>query len=71
MFKVLKDFYAILKNLINNVPTVVISTDILIGIHPTLNLNIYKCIARYGPVVKLIENNKTKMASIKEPYTFE
>lgn len=39
----------------------------LIGLHPTLNLPIYASLAKFGPVVKIMDNNKIKkIASLEE-----
>jgi DNA topoisomerase-1 len=43
----------------------------LIGEHPDSGLEIYAAVARYGPVVKLIDGKNIKFAPIKKPMTVD
>ena len=41
------------------------------GTHPESGLEIYAAVARYGPVVKLIDGKNIKFAPIKKPQTVD
>ena len=43
----------------------------LLGVHPNKNLEIYTAVARYGPVVKMIDGKDIKYAPIKKPQTVD
>jgi DNA topoisomerase-1 len=48
-----------------------LNTGRLIGTHPESGLEIYAAVARYGPVVKLVDGKNIKFAPIKKPMTID
>lgn len=65
------DFNPKVEDLIKNSATKSLNTGRLIGKHPDNDLEIYAAVARYGPVVKLIDGKKIKYAPIKKPKTVD
>ena len=66
------EFNPKVENLLkNNTTSNKLNTDRFIGNHPTSALQIYATIARYGPVVKLIDGKNITFSPIKKPLTIE
>jgi len=64
------EFHPKVTNLIKN-STNKLNSGKLLGKHPITNLEIFTSVARYGPVVKLIDGNDIKFAPIKKPQTID
>ena len=58
-------------NLIANTTTSKLNSGKLLGVHPIKNLEIYTAVARYGPVVKMVDGKDVKYAPIKKPQTVD
>lgn len=74
MLNVLNEFYSTFKPLVDKVNTKVANGGSLkqmkeIGTHPTLKYKIYTMIAKYGPIVQMLDENGKiiNTAPIKEP----
>jgi DNA topoisomerase-1 len=79
LFKVIDNFWKEFKPLIDSVDKLIIPKQIInenakqLGLHPNGNI-IFVTIAKYGPVVKMIEkdnNKKITYAPIKDPLTID
>tara|TARA_B100000902_G_C27302031_1_gene913380 strand:+ start:287 stop:2638 length:2352 start_codon:yes stop_codon:yes gene_type:complete len=58
-------------NLITNTNNNKLNSGKLLGVHPDKNLEIYTSVARYGPVVKMVDGKEIKYAPIKKPQTVD
>ena len=66
------EFYPKVTNLIeDNSSANNLNTGKLVGNHPESGLEIYAAVARYGPVVKLIDGKNITFAPIKKPMTVD
>lgn len=65
------EFNPKVTNLITDTSSNKLNSGKLLGSHPITNLEIYTAVARYGPVVKMIDGKDVKFAPIKKPQTVD
>jgi DNA topoisomerase I len=65
------EFNPKVTNLITDTSSNKLNSGKLLGSHPVTKLEIYTAVARYGPVVKMVDGKETKYAPIKKPQTVD
>lgn len=67
-----KKFHPLVVNILDKIPVIDDEHTKLLGEEPETKNKIYVTLAKYGPVVKMVQpDNKFKFAPIKEPLTME